>query len=255
MEPNTIDRGALSPELQERLQRFDSTVSEYQELQEQFTTTRKETQRLLTTAAALDAEAEQANQSWKEAAKAKTADQRKINAEIERGAQSKAEADKHRRTAEVREELHGEIALNLAEARLRLKTEVGPLNRTYRQERLETLLATDGLSELLAELYALNQAERHAEMDRMGVPAEARTRDDIEDLVASDQNAFGRYLVRQFQAATTASRAVTVVAMPKPVSGEIIAKAPAALNILRKNGGQIPDSMARCGGAPTLVRA
>lgn len=247
MEPTTIDRGALSPELQERLQSFDSSAAKYQALQERFSTTRKETQRLLATAEALDAETEQANQSWKEMAKAETADQRKINAEIERGVKSKAEADKHRHTAQTREELHGEISISLAEARLRLQAEVGPLNRTYRQERIETLLATEGLGELLAEVYALIRDERRAEMTRTGLVTGPQTIGDLEDQVIADRHVFGRYLVDHLEKSGAVSKAITVADVPKPVAGEIIASGMASLKVLRDNGGHIPANMSRMG--------
>jgi hypothetical protein len=145
----------LSALFQEQHGKFTEARRAYVETQDTYRATVQETNRLIQAAEALDAEAEQANASWKEMAKARHADQRKINQEVERGVQLKMEAEKYRRTASVREELHGEIVVQMAKARSLALAACTGLRGLYRDERIEALLATEGLAEVLRELRDL----------------------------------------------------------------------------------------------------
>lgn len=145
----------LSATFQEQHDTFTEARRAYVEIQDTYRATVQETNRLIQAAQALEAEAEQANASWKEMAKARHADQRKINQEVERSVQLKMEAEKYRRTASVREELHGEIIVQIARARSAVSAACSGLRGRYREERIAALLATDGLGEVLRELRDL----------------------------------------------------------------------------------------------------
>lgn len=151
-----------SPELQQQLEHFKACRLAYQEAQGVYQQTVQETGRLEQTAEALEAEAEAANASWKEMAKGRHADQRKINAEVERSVQLKMDAEKFRRTASVRQELHGELVVQMAEARAAALAASRAARSRYVDERLQALLATEGLGELLGELMKLAE---HAGVD------------------------------------------------------------------------------------------
>ncbi len=145
----------LSVTFQEQHDTFIEARRAYVEIQDTYRATVQETNRLIQAAQALEAEAEQANASWKEMALARHADQRKINQEVERSVQLKMEAEKYRRTASVREELHGKIVVQIARARSAVSAACTGLRGRYREERIAALLATDGLGEVLRELRDL----------------------------------------------------------------------------------------------------
>lgn len=145
----------LSATFQEQHDKFTEARRVYVETQDTYRATVQETNRLIQAAQALEAEAEQANASWKQMAKARHADQRKINQEVERSVQLKMEAEKYRRTASVREELHGEIVVQMAKARSAVSAACTGLRGLYRNERIAALLATEGLAEVLRELRDL----------------------------------------------------------------------------------------------------
>jgi hypothetical protein len=145
----------LSPLFQELHAKFIAVRSVYRDTQENFQANVQETSRLEHAAQALETEAEQADTSWKEMAKARNAEQRKINQEVERSVQLKMEAEKYRRTASVRKELHGEIVLQMARAREDVSEQSTALSGLYRDERIAALLVTEGLPELLRELRDL----------------------------------------------------------------------------------------------------
>lgn len=144
-----------SPELQQLLEDFQASRQAYQEAQGVYQRTVQETVRLEQAAEALEAEAEAANASWKEMAKGRHADQRKINAEVERSVQLKMDAEKFRRTASVRHELHGELVVQMAKARAAALDACRAVRSCYTAERVQSLLATEGLAELLGELRGL----------------------------------------------------------------------------------------------------
>ncbi|MNE38155.1 hypothetical protein D3C81_1011500 [compost metagenome] len=172
MQTTPINQVELSPLFQEQHAKFVAARSAYQESQETYQATVRETARLEQAAQALEAEAEQANNSWKEMAKARHADQRKINQEVERSVQLKMEAEKYRRTAGVREELHGEIVVQMAKARADVSTHVTALRDLYCDERIAALLATEGLPELLRELRDLAGDDFKRHLDKTADQAE-----------------------------------------------------------------------------------
>ena len=172
MQTTPINQVELSPLFQEQHAKFVAARSAYHESQETYQATVRETARLEQAAQALEAEAEQANNSWKEMAKARHADQRKINQEVERSVQLKMEAEKYRRTAGVREELHGEIVVQMAKARADVSTNITALRDLYCNERIAALLATEGLPELLRELRDLAGDDFKGHLDKTADQAE-----------------------------------------------------------------------------------
>lgn len=165
-----------SPELQQQLEDFQARRQAYQEVQAVYQQTVQETRRLEQAADALDAEAEEANAAWKKMAKERHADQRKINAEVERSVQLKMDAEKFRRTAGVRQELHGDLVVRMAETRAAAVDACKAVRSRYAAERVQALLATEGLAELLGELRGL--LEHGADAEGYGsIMAELKTRD------------------------------------------------------------------------------
>lgn len=159
MHTNPPSHADLSPLFQKRHAEFIEARQAYLDSQTIYQNTIKETARLEQAAKALDAEYAQASIEWKAMAKALSVDQRKINKEADRIALLKVDADKYRVTANMREELHGELAVQMAKARQIVDGHATGLQALYRQERIEALLATEGLSNLLRELRELSSDE------------------------------------------------------------------------------------------------
>ena len=209
MQTTPINQVELSPLFQEQHAKFVAARSVYHESQETYQATVRETARLEQAAQALEAEAEQANNSWKEMARARHSDQRKINQEVERSVQLKMEAEKYRRTAGVREELHGEIVVHMARARVDVSTHTTTLRGLYCDERITALLATDGLPELLRELRDL-------------------AGDDFKDHLDKTAD----------RAAPIASPVLDEIRVPKIIPGEIVPKNGMEMHRLEMSGGK-----------------
>jgi hypothetical protein len=226
-----------SPELQQQLETFHASRLAYLEEQDVYTATVKETSRLEQAAEALEAEAEEANSSWKAMAKDRHADQRKINAEVERSVQLKTDAEKFRRTASVREELHSELIVRLAEARAEASHWCNAVRSRYMIERIQALLATEGLAELLGELHELveygAQAEGYGSL--MG------------ELKAKD---FGSLLATVVKQGAEPITLFSETALPTPVTGEVLALGGIELEALRQSNGQT-TSIIRARRRPT----
>jgi len=199
----------FSPLFQEQHDQFQTARDTYLDIQETYQATIKETARLEQAAQALDAQAVEATASWKAMAKARHADQRKINQEAERIAGLKMEAEKFRLTAEVRVELHGELVVQIAKARGEVSNKCTAVRGLYRDERVSTLLATEGLPELLRELR---------------------------DLAGSDD--FAR-LVNQAASSVEPSAAPILdgVSVPKTIPGELVTRNGMELRRLELSGG------------------
>lgn len=159
MHTNPPSHADLSPLFQKRHAEFIEARQAYLNSQTIYQNTIKETARLELAAKALDAEYAQASIEWKAMAKALNVDQRKINKEADRIGLLKVDADKYRVTANMREELHGELAVQMAKARQIVEGHVTGLQGLYRQVRIEALLTTKGLPELLRELRELSSDE------------------------------------------------------------------------------------------------
>lgn len=178
MQTTTPTPGDLSPLFQEHHAKFIEARDVYRDSQETYQQTVQETARLEQAALALEAEAEQANANWKEMAKGRHADQRKINQEVERSVQLKMEAEKYRRTASVREELHGEIVVQMAKARDNVNAQCTAVLGLYREERIAALLAalaTEGVPELLRELRDLAGEDFNGLVAKTATKAEPST--------------------------------------------------------------------------------
>ncbi len=199
----------LSATFQEQHDTFIEARRAYVEIQDTYRATVQETNRLIQAAQALEAEAEQANASWKEMAKARHADQRKINQEVERSVQLKMEAEKYRRTASVREELHGKIVVQIARARSAASAACTGLRARYREERIAALLATEGLGDVLRELRDLGG-------------------DDFTNLVGKAAS----------QAAAIPAPLLDGIHVPPTISGEIVPQNGMEMARLEQSGGK-----------------
>lgn len=144
-----------SAELQRLESKFKARKQAYLDTQAAYGECDQETQRLEQTAQALETEAEQANATWKELAMMHGADQRKINAEVERGVKLKMDAEKFRRTVQVREELRFELVMQMKQARDEAASAGWAVRSHAIKENIDALLATEGLGELVGELRAL----------------------------------------------------------------------------------------------------
>lgn len=244
----TVNRAALSQVLQEQLKDFEGRVADYKALQAQFREIEQETQRLHQAADALEAEAAAANQAWKALAQERTADQKKINSKIEQGAKLKADAERQRTIAQAREELRRDLLVKMAEARLNLVSSVEPLNSAYRQERIEALMKTDGMTEVLAELYALLRDEQAADRVRAGRAAHSILADGQKEEAHTAIYGFGKLLLKQIGMAGEKAKAPGLASMPPAVSGEVVASGAFALKKFRESGGEVSGDSLRSGG-------
>ncbi len=233
---------AISPALQERVRAFEAERDDYLEQQRDFQDAMQETARLRATAEALAAESEEANAAWKEMAKERKADQRKINAQIERSVSLKQQADGLTNTAEVREELHRALAVGLAKARFKLKSSVSNVNAGFLAERLAFLLETPGLKDVLSEIYAIS-LHNH----QLSVSAEENFIREVRgSLKASSHKAFVETL------GIDCDKAVPVLAsMPPPVKGEVVAEGALPLKRFEEAGGVIPLQPLMPGAIPS----
>lgn len=234
-----IDRATLPEQIQKRLERFEERKADYLATQQQYQDVVQETNRLEQAAIAMDAEAQKANASWKGMAKSLRADQRKINAEIERSVKARQDADSFRLTAEIRQDLHGELVVQMAKARWDVVKMVEPINHAYRTWRQEAILATEGFLDNLAELYALFAEGFAAEINQMeGVEKIATlTTGDRQSRENTYQHAFGRLLVAKLPAG---SPGFGLVSAPPPVTGEVLVSSLIAMKRLVANNGKIP---------------
>jgi chromosome segregation ATPase len=155
--PATVE--TMSSAFQVRHAAFVEARAAYLDSQNAFEEVTKETERLEQAAQALDAQAEETDASWKELAKARRADQRKINQTVERAVELKMEAEKLRRIAAVRAELREEMLLRVIETRGEATAARTALQGLYREERtaalFDALKSAEGLPALLRELREL----------------------------------------------------------------------------------------------------
>lgn len=244
----TVNRAALSQVLQEQLKDFECRVADYKALQAQFREIEQETQRLHQAADALEAEAAAANQAWKALAQERTADQKKINSKIEQGAKLKADAERQRTIAQAREELRRDLLVKMAEARLNLQAKAAPLNADYRRERIEVLMKTEGLSDVLGDLYALVSDSQAAERIRSGLSGNPVLRDEYEERDKANLHYFGTLLMEQVKKSGIKPAATAAVSMPRAVPGEVMVSGAFALKKFRDSGGEVSGDSLRSGG-------
>lgn len=222
----------------------------YQEMQRQFSEAVAETKRLITAAEALEAEAEKANQQWKQLAMEPHADQRKINGMIERSVKGKGDAAALRRTAEVREQLHEQLIMKMAPARFELVRKVGGLNSSYCKSRLAELLESEGWAETVGEILRLSSNLHTAEwatfekFERVADPLGPTSAGGYKQ--ASLLN-FMSIIMSKIERSADAAK-TTVASMPAAVTGEVVVLNRIALRKLVANGGKIPDQISQYGG-------
>lgn len=240
----------LPQSLRPMAEKLQASLQEYQETQQQFSEAVAETKRLTTAAAALDSEAEQANQQWKALCMERHSDQRKINGVIERSIKLKGDADALRRTAEVRDQLHDQLIMKMAPARFALHDSVDALNSAYCQHRLSELLDREGWAETVGEILGVSSrifTRQMANLERF-----ERVVDPLGPVVAGGYNQatllnFAKILMGKIEGSARSAK-TTIASLPAPVTGEVVASNRIALKKLLANGGKIPDDIDQRGG-------
>lgn len=239
----------LPESLQPMAKKFQAEVLEYQDTQRQFLEAIAETNRLKTAAEALEGEAEQANQQWKAMAMEPRADQRKINGVIERSVKLKEDAAALRRTVEVREQLHDQLTLKMAQARYALLGTDHTINTAFSEWRLQQCLADESWIPQVAAIFSTSRAAflgKRAVLEgfeRAASPVTVRPGQDYSDQVLLN---FATVLLSKLGSDAGATK--IVAQLPPPVSGEVVASSVVALRKLVENGGKIPNDIAANGG-------
>ena len=235
----------LPESLRPMAEKFQTEAQEYQDTQRQFLEAVAETNRLKIAAAALDAEAEQANQQWKAMAMESRADQRKINGVIERSVKLKEDAAALRRTVEVREQLHDQLTLKMAKARFALLGRDHLINTAFSEWRLKQCLEDESWIPQVTEIFAASRAVFLGQRDvlngfeRTADPVTVRPGQDYSDQVMLN---FAQVLLSKLGGA--AATAKVIAQLPTPVSGEVVTSSRVALQKLEQNSGKIPDDIA-----------
>lgn len=227
---NIQERSTTSPALQAARGEFEAMREDYLEQQQSFLEATQETARLRATAKALLAEAGEANAAWKDMAKERKADQRKINAQIEQAVKLKQQAEGLNATAEVREELHRSLLLRLAETRWKLASAAQDVNRLFRQMRLVELLETPGLKDVLGEIYALVRFSHKAGLSGLDG---ARFNHESQIRAECDQEFLRALGICRIQAAPA------LACLPAAVRGEVVASTTLGLLRFQEAGGSL----------------
>ncbi|MFP3851255.1 hypothetical protein [Pseudomonas sp. W5-01] len=217
---------------------FETERAAYQATQNRFLEISAETNRLVSVAEALEAEAEASNSQWKQLATQQHADQRKINSEIERSIQAKQQAQVIRMTAEARGELVKEAIVAMAEARFELTSRATSINSSDLEGRLETLMGDELFLSIARSAYSICEAQCMAATRAVEQPTAPVNMQDV------TYDAWRKFSVRLLRLLKQTPRAPAeaVANLPSAVPGEIIATSLVGLNRLRATGGSMPLS-------------
>lgn len=236
MQITTIDRINLSQELQQRLADYEVDRDTYIKLQNQYTEVVQEDVRLKQKATELEGQARRTDTSWNAMAKSDTIDQSKINKEIERSAQLRKDAQALHLTAEARIGIQKDLAIQLAEARLKLIGAPSAINKEYQETLLTKALKQDGTLEILLELFVLSRdvllknADAHSlELSRCHSQHERQEK--INELTWM---AFGKKLETLFDGADVDISSPTLATLPSSVQKETVVDSFAALQKLKR---------------------
>ena len=236
MQLNTIDPEKLSPELQERLASFEVNRDAYVALQNKYTEVVQENQRLTQQAAKLETQASLTDAAWNSMAKSGTIDQGKINEEIERSAQLRKDAQALHLTAEARIGIQKDLAVQLAEARLKLIGAPSAINKEYQETLLTKALKQGGTLDILLELFVLSRdvlltnVDAHSlELSRCHSQHERQ-----EKIKEFTWMAFGKKLETLFDGADVDISSPTLATLPSPVQKETVVDSFAALQKLKR---------------------
>lgn len=234
---------AISAELQQSIDQFETAKAEYVELQAYFTEITSERTRLIDAAAALDSEAAQANTTWKNHARERHVDQRKVNAEINREATLKQQAETMRYTASVRVELENTVIVKMAKARFSLSSMADNINLRGRDERLAELMATPGLGQTLQEIFAICRTRFISGLDQISA-LPFRGHNGTERGLWQE---FGDAVRKHLGFALGHGTAPILVEVPIAVRSEVVARTMVGLRKLEQANGAIPDDVASDG--------
>ena len=236
MQITTIDRINLSHELQQRLADYEVGRDIYIKLQNQYTEVVREDVRLKQKATELEGQARRTDTSWNAMAKSGTIDQGKINEEIERSAQLRKDAQALHLTAEARIGIQKDLAVQLAEARLKLIGAPSAINKEYQETLLTKALKQGGTLDILLELFVLSRdvlltnVDAHSlELSRCHSQHERQ-----EKIKEFTWMAFGKKLETLFDGADVDISSPTLATLPSPVQKETVVDSFAALQKLKR---------------------
>lgn len=229
-------QAALSPELQKRLNHFNTIKAAYVEAQQRFSALVQGDQQLRQRAAQLEKMADATDASWKKMAVSQKVEQADINAEIERATKLREEAKALRLTADARSHLKEPQAIQLAELRLQLSGSPAAINNEYSRDILAQVLGQEGLREsllqaftLCRDLYLRNLASREPRLDLCNGQHERQ-----EMIAKGIWKAFNQELEGLFAGAEKHTKSPELASMPPTVAHEIVAASPVALMKLKR---------------------
>nr|WP_313405736.1 hypothetical protein [Pseudomonas sp.] len=225
----------LSPELEERLNNFNTTKAAYIDAQERFLGITQGNLQLRQQADQLERMADTTDASWKKMAASCTVEQSEINAEIERAKKLRDEAQALRLTAAERSHLIDPWIVQLAELRLKLKNTPESINGEHWKSQLSQLLRQEGLRETLLQAFVLcrasflsNLSGNSAILDRL--PTTHERQDAIDKGI---WKAFRKELEALFAGEAEGTTPQQLATMPPAVPGEVVVDSPVAMNKLR----------------------
>lgn len=234
-ETNTNSENSLNT-LTDARAAFEKERAEYQREQNRFLEITKETKRLMAVAEALESEAEACDAQWKNLAEAEHVDQKKVNAEIERGIQARQKAQTVRITAEARGKLARLSILAMAAARFELTSIATMINATDLELHLEKVMADEAFRTAARAAYSICETQCMAAVRAVERPTAPV---DMRDVNGNAWRKFSTLLQRIIKA--DGLPAVDISAsIPTAVPGEIVAVTLGGLNRLRTSGGAMP---------------
>lgn len=235
----TINTDNLTPDLQQKLANFEADKAAYIALQNQYTEVVQENQRLTQKAAELEGQATRTDASWNAMAKSGGIEQNKINEEIERSAQLRKDAQALRLTAEARSSIQNSLVIQVAEARMKLLSTPGVINKEFHQALLTQALEQDGTVEILLELFTLSRAILHNSLNEYDVVL-SRCNSPYERQMKLQELTWltlGKKLEQLFDGAQSRMHAPTLATIPPGVPKEAVVNSTSDLRKLKRTNG------------------
>lgn len=225
----------LSPELEERLNNFNTAKAEYLDAQQHFLGIFQGNLQLTQQADQLERMANATEASWKKMAASVEFEQSEINAEIERAKKMRADAQALRLTMAERSHVADPFIIQLAEQRLKLKHIPESINGEYWKSQLSLVLRQEGLRETLLQAFVLCRASFLGNLsDNLPILDRLRTAHERQDAIEiGTWTAFRKELEALFAGAAESATPQVLATMPPAVAGEVVVDSPIAMNKLR----------------------
>lgn len=235
MSVTTDMQAPLSPELEERLNSFNTTKAEYIDVQQRFLGISQGNLELRQQAEQLERMADATDAAWKKMAASVEFEQSEINAEIERAKKMRADAQALRLTMAERWQVADPFIVQLAELRLKLKHTPESINGEYWKSQLSQLLRQEGLRETLLQAFVLCRASFLGNLsDNLPILDRLRTTHERQDAIDKGiWKAFRKELEALFAGAAESAKPQELATMPPAVAGEVVVDGIVAMNKLR----------------------